>query len=81
MPGNRKNKLHQHRTFISNTTGHSNFLQAEQNIASFRWRSDQLFAINHGDLREIRSPSLFSSLNHSLTGKGSDLPCLTQERE
>ena len=49
-------------------------------MAIFGWGSDQLFAINH-DLRDIRSPSLFSSLSHSLTAKESDLPCFTQERD
>jgi len=57
MAGSRKNKLLQQRVFISNTTSHSNILQAEQNIVICRWRSDQLFAIN--DLRD--------SDNHSIT--------------
>ena len=58
MPGNRKGKLLQHITFISNLSDHSNvFKQAGQYATICRWRLDQLFAIN--DMRD--------SDNHSIT--------------
>ena len=75
-------------TFMLNRFSKSPYTQqaldeVEQNIVICQWRANQItdksryYVITEvNNYFIIRSPSLFSYLNHSLTAQGSDLPLL-----
>ena len=75
-------------TFMLNRFSKSPYTQqeldeVEQNIVICRWRANQItdksryYVITEvNNYFIIRSPSLFSYLNHSLTAQGSDLPLI-----